>query len=225
MDVKVLSWNINGRSRQGSAEKRKEVVWSVVGPFEPDVLLLQEASNVLVDTICSNSDGWYKQCCKSARGANCVSDSCILYDSSKFNIAPVQPALVDYIELELIRDRVSMVCLEYRENSKKVIFVSFHNVKPLDKRNRLAAEMFCNMIEKMRKRTDIDVVAGADLNRHVRHPTITKYAQTTRNYDIIDHFILAPPEEDPKIEVVELDDLDSGYAFDHEPLLYIFDIR
>lgn len=226
--VKVLSWNIHGNA---STSDRKDIVTEVVRERKPDVLLLQEVQS---QQILNDLPTEYRHVPERVQ-----KNSLVLYDSDKFVPSTKiedETLLIDalhevggndVIGIICQRKRISMVRLRFKTYPKEIIFVSFHNMN-IDQRGgpskkRMAATKFCDMVEKMREMTGTDVVAGADLNCYLEHPTITKYAPVTRNHDVIDHVILAPPEEDPSIDVVESESI--NHICDHLPLLYKFDIR
>lgn len=234
--VKVLSWNIHGNA--GTSADRTDIVTAMVREKKPDVLLLQE---VQAQQILQNLPKKYKRVPEKVN-----TSSLVLYNSDKFVPSTKiedETLLIDalhevggnnVIGILCQRERISMVRLKFKTYPKEVIFVSFHNMQRGPSKTRMVATKFCDMVEKMREITGTDIVAGADLNCYLEHPTITKYAPDTRNHDFIDHFILAPPEEDPSIDVVESEPLnrtgknyrdEEVYICDHLPLLYDSDIR
>lgn len=210
----VLSWNIFGKTRAGTAESRNHVVPRLVSQLNPDVLLLQEipTEKIIRRVIdqCQQDHNRLYYCVN----AGVKTEARILYDRNMFELDrrvgldgivkelfdPQLTPLALQGEKEVFRDRVVAVRLTHIGTQNDIIFVSFHN----SRRNAAdRATRFCKVVATLANKENAPVVAGADLNctRYVDnfHPGdvhVPTYGPTSRRpvLNQIDFFIYDSPD-------------------------------
>ena len=144
LPVTVLSWNINGGK---PAQARRRMIESAISYMDPDVMLLQETKNSLINPkgdshrlssldkyICvpagsiEQAQVFYKKNGKFEE----VSSSTV--NSKLRNILKVMFRKNETLQLgnrqvrvrELIRNRVCVVCLRHKLTKREIIFISYH---------------------------------------------------------------------------------------------------
>ena len=226
--IKVLSWNIHGR---GTAEVRRLLVPRVVRVIDPDIMLLQETkTNKLVNAMNSlNGITWrFTQVRARKQSESRILYKRTVFQSipdretfpgreGNENITlqeVLNLSINDFVETQneeqrqrlqdLLRDRISIVGLKRRPYHHNItIFMSFHNVYNTRGVSRIAMrDGFIAMVDTIQELTQCTVVAGADLNQHIRNPgpTVLDYVPTERRRNnrednpidnTIDYFIQA----------------------------------
>ena len=184
LPVTVLSWNINGGK---PAHARRIMIESAIRYMDPDVMLLQEIKNSIINPkkdshrlssldkyICvpagniEQAQVFYKKNGKFEE----VSSSTV--NSKLRNILKVMFRKNETLQRgsrpvrvrELIRNRVCVVCLRHKLTKREIIFISYHNIAKGGGKGGVEtkASQFCQIIAKLHASTKCCVIAGVDFN-------------------------------------------------------------
>ena len=194
VEIKVLSWNING---EGMAELRNRLVPAVVRKISPAIVLLQETTT---DKLVKSIEAAGRSYVEVRAGDK--TESRVLYDGKKYeaisndqklfpgeeggaiSLTAVFKLSIERVfpegeerELrsgraegmkELFKKRISIVGLK-RKDYPDFVFMSYHNVNTRQGKDvrEKAAKSFCRIVSIIRKMTGCIVVAGADLNYQI----------------------------------------------------------
>lgn len=188
--VKVLSWSIGHGS---PARIRDEKVDVVVKKLKPEVLLLQEVPSKDIVEKLKGSQYTEAACINDGEKI----DSLILYDHKVFKNASNEVHLKN----------VSIACLRHTIYNTEVTFMSYHNPHKSKGATELA-HLFCDGVRFIGMINEIEIVAGADLNRTVKpHTSIPQYTLTGRQVPE-DYFILHPPATNALVSAEKIVDDD-----------------
>ena len=194
LEIKVLSWNING---PGKAEPRNLLVPAVVLKENPDVLLLQEVRTDKIISLCNS-----RTYCSVTAGRS--SEARILYYPKLFEELEPKRAVDLHVAKvfakegremrgieELFRDRVAVVRLRHRPTGKGIVFLSFHNIRTSGDVKGTATG-FCEIVQRIAEHEKLPVVAGADLNCkgfESGKTRVPEYELTSRRRSKVDFFL------------------------------------
>lgn len=210
--LKVLSWNIHGRTYEGTAAARNHLVPRVVSRLNPDVMLLQEIrTQKIVGYVVAQCRQDNNRPLYVSVNAGVETEARILYDGRMFqfvqiiNLDDIVEELFSQLEprvlrgeKEVLRNRVIAVRLKHIATQRDIIFVSFHNQLYATK----TATSFCNIVAALANKEpkNTPVVAGVNFNC-IRatffrgNARVPEYAATSRRpqpYQV-DFFIYASP--------------------------------
>ena len=184
LPVTVLSWNINGGK---PAHARRTMIESAISYMDPDVMLLQETKNSIINPkedshrlscldkyICvpagsiEQAQVFYKKNGKFEE----VSSSTV--NSKLRNILKVMFRKNETLQLgsrpvrvrKLIRNRACVVHLRHKLTKREIIFISYHNIAKGGGKGGVEtkASQFCKIIAKLHESTKCCVIAGVDFN-------------------------------------------------------------
>ena len=184
LPVTVLSWNINGGK---PAQARRRMIESAISCMDPDVMLLQETKNSIInpkddshrlrslDKYNCVSAGWLEQAqvfYKKKGKFEEVSSSTV--NSKLRNILKEIFPENESLQLgrrsvrvrKLIRNRACVVHLRHKLTKREIIFISYHNIAKGGGRGGVEtkASQFCKIIAKLHESTKCCVIAGVDFN-------------------------------------------------------------
>ena len=184
LPVTVLSWNINGEK---PANARRRMIESAISYIDPDVMLLQETKNSIInpkvdshrlrslDKYISVQAGkmeqaqvFYKKNGKFEK----VSSSTVNLKLHKIlkelfpENEPLQLGRRSVRVRKLIRNRASFVHLRHKLTKREIIFISYHNIAKGGGKGGVEtkASQFCKIIAKLHESTKCCVIAGVDFN-------------------------------------------------------------
>ena len=228
LPVTVLSWNINGSSAKGSADVRRRMIDSVISHINPDVMLLQETKNSIIDPEKVSSLVNYN----SVHAGNKDEAQVFYKKNGKFEIVSPSTEVnskLDNIVKEMfppsyqlrsgltpakvIRDRTCVVHLRYKLTKREIIFISYHNIFKVGGSGgaKDMAEKFCQFIARLHKSTKCCVIAGVDFNYNdfdSTGVTVPEYEATLRRKSEkkakIDFFILKNLPMDYDVKAFDL---------------------
>ena len=221
LNIKVLSWNINGGTgavpgfKRGELPKvRKEIISEVVRRVNPDVILLQDFNGnkrLNYDTYEYTDSGR-------------ISASRVMYKSDTFDLLKkVHSEGINAVirgrgglrrpvagEREPYQDRTSSAQLRHKETKEVINFVSFHNKRKGLKSDKIGqrASKFCAIVLKIFENEGSLVVAGVDFNCDEYHfkdynTRVPHYASTGRR-KVIDFFILTGEHREANVSAVDI---------------------
>ena len=213
--TKVLCWNIHGATDAGKTKIRNCLVPAVVKLVHPDILLLQQTSDVIVEH-CKKIKNYREK----RTGPKQIIDSLVLYDADKCEviqntekifpenqsleevvtqsltssieeIVPNEHETVHRQELKrIIRSRICYVGLtmQHIPTNPMMIFIAFHNIYKPEKgcKARETARIFCKLVSEIHRRSGCVVVAGADLNHQPSTRFRSKLGATLIPYEVTD---------------------------------------
>ncbi|CAH3016127.1 unnamed protein product, partial [Porites evermanni] len=182
--VTVLSWNINGEK---PANARRRMIESAITYIDPDVMLLQETKNSIInpkvdshrlrslDKYISVQAGKMEQAqvfYKKNGKFEEVSSSTV--NLKLHNILKEMFSKNETLQLgrrsvrvrKLIRNRACVVCLRHKLTKREIIFISYHNIAKGGGKGGVEtkAAQFCQIIAKLHASTKCCVIAGVDFN-------------------------------------------------------------
>ena len=184
LPVTVLSWNINGEK---PANARRRMIESAISYIDPDVMLLQETKNSIInpkvdshrlrslDKYISVQAGKMEQAqvfYKKNGKFEEVSSSTVNLKLRNIlkEIFPENESLQlgrgSVRVRKLIRNRACVVHLRHKLTKREIIFISYHNIAKGGGRGGVEtkASQFCKIIAKLHESTKCCVIAGVDFN-------------------------------------------------------------
>lgn len=217
LPVTVLSWNINGEK---PANARRRMIESAISRIDPDVMLLQETKNSIIDPkmdrnrLSSLEKYSYVKARKKEEAQVFYKKGIFEKVSCKMNskldkILEEMFPKKENLELksgsvpaqEVIRRRTCVVRLRHKITKREIIFISYHNIGKGGGKGGVEtkASQFCQIIAKLQKSTKCCVIAGVDFNCSDFDPrdvTVQDYEVTLRRKEPkikkkVDYFILS----------------------------------
>ena len=184
LPVTVLSWNINGGK---PAHARRRMIESAISYMDPDVMLLQETKNSIINPkedshrlsslnkyICMPAGSIEEAQVFYKRNGKFEEVSSSTVNSKLRNILKVMFRKNETLQLgsravrvrKLIRNRACVVHLRHKLTKREIIFISYHNIAKGGGKGGVEtkASQFCKIIAKLHESTKCCVIAGVDFN-------------------------------------------------------------
>lgn len=218
----VLSWNINGLK---NANARRLMIDSVVSSIDPDVMLLQETKNSIIDPNKISSLDTYN----SVHAGNKEQAQVFFKKNGIFEKVSHSPVNLDNIlgemfpedetpqlrggsvQAKVLRDRICVVHLRHKLTKREMIFISYHNIRKGGGEGAVKkkASEFCQIVAKLHESSTLCVIAGVDINCcnfDSTDVTIPSYEATPRRKTTskVDYFILKNPPVNCVVEAFDL---------------------
>ena len=203
LPVTVLSWNINGEK---PANARRRMIERAITHIDPDVMLLQETKNSIInpkvesrrlrslDKYISVQAGKMEQAqvfYKKNGEFEEVSSSTV--NLKLHNILKDMFPENETLQLgkktvkvrKLIRNRACVGRLRHKPTKREIIFISYHNIAKGGGKEGVErkASQFCQIVAKLHESTKCCVIAGVDFNCSDFDPrdvTVQDYEVTLR---------------------------------------------
>lgn len=203
LPVTVLSWNINGEK---PANARRRMIEKAISYLDPDVMLLQETKNSIINPkvdshrlrsldkyisvqagkmeqaqVFYKKNGKFEEVSSSTvnlKLRNILKKMFPKNETLQLGKRPVR-------ERKLIRNRACVVRLRHKLTKREMIFISYHNIAKGGGKGGVEkkASEFCQIIAKLHESTKCCVIAGVDFNCSVfdsKGVTVQDYEVTLR---------------------------------------------
>ena len=218
----VLSWNINGLK---NANARRLMIGSVVSSIDPDVMLLQETKNSIVDPNKISCLDTYN----SVHAGNKEEAQVFFKKNGIFEIVSESPVNLDNIleemfpkdetpqlrggsvQAKVLRDRICVVHLRHKLTKREMIFISYHNIRKGGGEGAVKkkASEFCQIVARLHESSKFCVIAGVDFNCcnfDSTDVTVPSYEATPRRKTTpkVDYFILKNAPVDCGVKAFDL---------------------
>ena len=184
LPVTVLSWNINGEK---PANARRGMIESAITYIDPDVMLLQETKNSIINPKVDSHRLRSLDKYISVQAGKMEQAQVFYKKNGKFE--EVSPSKVNLklrnilkemfpknetLQLgrrsvrvrKLIRNRACVVRLRHKLTKREIIFISYHNIAKGGGKGGVEkkASQFCQIIAKLHASTKCCVIGGVDFN-------------------------------------------------------------
>lgn len=216
--VTVLSWNINGEK---PANARRTMIESAISYIDPDVMLLQETKNSIIDpkkdgNRLSSLEEYISVKARKEEEAQVFYKKKGIFEIVSCEVSSKLDKILEEMfpkkenlqlksgsvpAQKLIRDRTCVVRLRHKLTKREIIFISYHNIAKGRGKGGVEtkASQFCQIIAKLHEYTKCCVIAGVDFNCSgfdSTDVTVLDYEVTLRRKEPkikkkVDYFILS----------------------------------